>query len=415
MGNIINKINESLRRFPEIRKFAKGIYQVIGWSLSDKKTENSNIICISDSRYEHLFGYYDKSPWNKECTKMIYLRTENANREVAPSKQALIILKDLEKNEETIIGSTYAWNVQQGCMLQWLGPEMNKKIIYNDFRNGEFCSVILDIETGTEKVLPIAVYSVDKNGEYALSLDFSRLHNLRPGYGYSNTNKDTVDEKCPNSTCIWRMNINTGEVKGLLTYKQLMDFESREEMNGAIHKVNHIMINPEGKRFMVLHRWIKNGKKYTRLLTVDIDGENVYNLMDEDMISHCNWKNNREILAWAHTHSHGNKYYLLTDQTQKREIFAEGILNRDGHPSYSPDNKYVITDTYPNFKCKQNLYLCSADGENVKEIAEVYSSLRYNNENRCDLHPRFSPDGRYICFDGAINKLRQVYVLKVFD
>ena len=64
-------------------------------------------------------------------------------------------------------------------------------------------------------------------------------------------------------------------------------------MNNAEHKVNHIMLNPSGERFMVLHRWFVGHRKYTRLVTVDVDGSKMYNLSDDDMVSHCYWKMTR--------------------------------------------------------------------------------------------------------------------------
>ena len=66
--------------------------------------------------------------------------------------------------------------------------------------------------------------------------------------------------------------------------------------NKAIHKVNHLMLSPNGKRFMVLYRWFNGKRKYTRLITADISGKDMYLLSDEDMVSHCFWKNNEEIL-----------------------------------------------------------------------------------------------------------------------
>lgn len=63
--------------------------------------------------------------------------------------------------------------------------DFSKRILYNDMREGKYCSVILDVETGEERVLPMPVYTVSTDGKTALSLDFSRLHNLRLGYGYA--------------------------------------------------------------------------------------------------------------------------------------------------------------------------------------------------------------------------------------
>ena len=41
----------------------------------------------------------------------------------------------------------------------------------------------------------LSVYSVSLDGKFALSLDFSRLHRLRKGYGYSNIPDKTYEEQ----------------------------------------------------------------------------------------------------------------------------------------------------------------------------------------------------------------------------
>ena len=61
---------------------------------------------------------------------------------------------------------------------------------------------------------------------------------------------------------------------------------------------------------MVLYRWIIKGRKYSRLITCDMDGSNMFLLSDDDMISHCCWKNNEEILAYANKKNKGAGYFL---------------------------------------------------------------------------------------------------------
>ena len=75
-------------------------------------------------------------------------------------------------------------------------------------------------------------------------------------------------------------------------------FEPDESMQAAEHKVNHLMISPNGKRFMVLHRWFQKGRKHTRLVTVNVDKTEMYNLSDDVFVSHCYWKNDQEILSF---------------------------------------------------------------------------------------------------------------------
>ena len=74
-----------------------------------------------------------------------------------------------------------------------------------------------------------------------------------------------------------------------LNIQILLNFEPRSEMKeeGSVHKVNHIMLSPNGKRFMVLYRWFNGQRKYTRLITCNVDGTDMYVLSDDDMVSHC--------------------------------------------------------------------------------------------------------------------------------
>jgi len=90
-------------------------------------------------------------------------------------------------------------------------------------------------------------------------------------------------------------------------------------------------------------------------------------------------------------------------------------LLTDGHPTYSPNGEYFITDTYPDFKRKQHLYIYKESEKKLIDIASVYANIKYKDDCRCDLHPRWNYSGDKICFDGAQNNKRQVYVIDVGD
>src|SRR5699024_12355566 len=130
----------------------------------------------------------------------------------------IILIDTYNDNSIKVLGTTNTWNVQQGCMLQWLGPNYSEEIIYNDLRNGEYCSIILNVQTGKEKVINFPIYSISKYGSVAQSLDFSRLHRLRKGYGYSNLKESTANEKLPDKTCVWSIDLKTNEITPILKY-----------------------------------------------------------------------------------------------------------------------------------------------------------------------------------------------------
>lgn len=419
--SIEQKINYQLNKCPTIKKVIKRVYQTGMYAVSKKIKSEGDIERISpdDLKHEYFFGYYDKSPWDVSDRYMLCMRADNTWSDVSPREKADILLIDTFKSETDEnrikkIAETRAWNVQQACMLQWLGPDFSSRILYNDYRDGKYVSVILTLDTMEEKIIPAAVYSVSSDGKFALTLDFSRLYELRPGYGYYNVPEKTKGVALPDSTAIWKVDLETGEVIGLLKYTDFANFQPRLEMKepGTVHKVNHIMLSPNGKRFMVLYRWFNGQRKYTRLITCNVDGTDMYVLSDDDMVSHCYWKNNSSILAFENKKKTGPGYYLMKDKTDKY-IHCWSQFSNDGHPSYSPDGSLIVTDSYPDRARVASINIM--DGNERKKgnttIARVFAPFKYDNDTRCDLHPRWSHKGDKICFDSVFEGHRGMYVV----
>lgn len=398
-----------------LRHTAKSVYHHISYALSDKsvKCEGAVTRVSPNDGYEYFFGYYDKSPWSADERYMLCMRAICTNKSVAPPEPLDVLLLDCENNyAPRKIGESRSWNVQQGCMAQWLGPDFNSKVIYNDFRDGSYRSVIINVETGEERLLPAPIYAVSQDGSFALTLDFSRLHRLRPGYGYANLPDTTEGQLIPDGPCIWRLDLATGDVSGVLDYADFARFETRPEMEGAEHKVNHIMLNPSGTRFMVLHRWFQHGKKYTRLVTANVDGSDMFNLSDNDFVSHCFWKGDCEIISFMRRNDRGDHYYLFSDRSHEYKLLWPS-LKTDGHCSYSPDYKLVVTDTYPNRKRLASIYLCCEDVAEPERVARVFAPFSYDFDTRCDLHPRWDRRGEKICFDSVHEGKRGLYMVPV--
>lgn len=416
-------INYQLNKYPVAKKFIKRAYQYTMYGLSKKIKSEGSIQRMTpiDDNYEYFFGYYDKSPWDATEQYMLCLRVKKTWDDVSPKDVADIVLIDTSLSESDPkrirkLAESHSWNVQQGCMLQWLGPDYKERIIYNDCREGRYCSIVLNVLTGEERIIEMPVYTVASDGTFALTLDFSRLYNLRPGYGYYNIPEKTKDVALPDATAIWYVDLFTGESKPLLTYVDFSSFMPRPEMmeEGSVHKVNHLMLNPDNQRFMVLYRWFNGHRKYTRLITCGVDGTNMYVLSDDDMVSHCFWQDNEHILAYENKSNDGPGYYLMKDKTQEY-IHCWPELSSDGHPSYSPDRKYVVTDTYPDRARISKIKIMEADStkDKVYTVAKVFSPFRYDNDTRCDLHPRWNRRGNKICFDSVFEGKRGLYVADV--
>jgi hypothetical protein len=85
--------------------------------------------------------------------------------------------------------------------------------------------------------------------------------------------------------------------------------------------------------------------------------------------------------------------------------------------TFSPtDKRWLLSDTYPDSTSNERtLFLLDVD-ENVRyDIGRFYADPNLRKENRCDLHPRWSRDGRSVCIDSVHEFERQMYVLDVSE
>ena len=143
----------------------------------------------------------------------------------------------------------------------------------------------------------------------------------------------------------------------------------------------------------------------------------MFNLSDDDMTSHCCWKNDEEILAFANKRAGGCGYYLMKDKTHVYEHFWSGI-DYDGHPSYSPDGSKIVFDRYPDRSRMASVMVSSAENreiDGIHTLARVFAPFKYDNDTRCDLHPRWNHAGNAVCFDSVFDGCRGLYVVKAED
>ena len=306
---------------------------------------NAPVKRVTEKSGYHFFGYYDKSPWDTEDQHMLALQVTFENRPPKPDDTATIGILNPEENYTfESLAVTHAWNWQQGCMLQWI-PGTRRKIIYNDREDGRFISVIIDIESGDSYNLPLPIYTLSHDGRKALTLNFSRLARTRPGYGYVGAPDPYIDEEAPEEDGIYILDLRSCEAELIISIDQMARFNPRSDMDKAVHWFNHLLFNPDDERFIFLHRWSPElGKPWkTRLLTANLNGEDVYLLADDDMVSHFDWRDSKHILAWARKRGIGDRFFLFKDQSGDFEIIGDGILTVDGHCSYSPDRRWILT------------------------------------------------------------------------
>lgn len=365
----------------------------------------------------HFFGYYDKSPWDPAGHLMLGLETTFMHRPPQEGDAATIGIIQTDDCSWTPLATTRAWNWQQGCMLQWLGDKDTGDIVFNDFRDGQFVACILNIHSGRERIVDRPLYAVNRVGTIGLSVNFARLHHQRPGYGYCNLPDPWRDVGAPEDDGIYAVDLPAGTSRLVLSLAQVAEHGHRTEFNGNIHRFNHLQFGPDNGRFAFLHRHKARelggkGVGDTRLLTMNVDGSELCCLSDHGMVSHYDWCGSGAILAWALRQGLGQHYFLFRDRADSVAMVGKESLTCDGHCSFSPDGQWMLTDTYPDETEHRTLILFHWPTGRRVDIGRFHSPAM-DWEIRCDLHPRWSRDGRRVCIDSIHEGSRQMYVLDV--
>ena len=366
-----------------------------------------------------FFGYYDITPINFDDSILLAVRSPLPNVSTGSDIPLEVGYYDLRNGDGFVkIDDTMTWCWQQGCRLQWYPLNRhgrNSTVIYNTLVNGAYGSRIQDIQTKktlTEFGRPI--YGMSPDGRYGFSLPFSRLGRLRPGYGYAVLKDETEGDVAPVNDGIWRIDMASGRNELLFSIADIANFSPQSTMKDAEHYFNHICVNPAGNRLLFFHIWKKGSKRHTRVITCDMGGSEPYILVSDAVASHYTWKDQDTLLCIIlNARRREKRYCLYKDRTTVKSVIGRGVLDLDGHPSYSHDRRLILTDTYMDKYGCLNLLLFNVEKESLTKLGAFYTPTSFVGELKCDLHPRWSPSGRYVVFDSAHNGKRELYVMDI--
>lgn len=296
-------------------------------------------------------------------------------------------------------------------MLQWL-PGQNGHLIFNELSGHSYASSIFDV--GSKRrvgTLRRPIYSVSPCGRYGLSCNYSRLARLRPGYGYSNLPDNSLGDPAPRYDGVWALDIARDTADLILSSEDIAGIHPHETMRGAEHYIHHFQFNSSGDRFLFIHLWVRGDNQYSRLFTCNTDGSEL-RLLSDHYVSHYSWISRNDLIAYSFQPSSKLCYHIYTDKTDDVLPIYLSEVREDGHCSSTGYENLFISDTYPNAAGYQRLFIFSKSGL-VFPIATIYSSIRYQNELRCDLHPRMSLSGSRVCVDTTYRGKRSMLVFSL--
>jgi Tol biopolymer transport system component len=214
------------------------------------------------------------------------------------------------------------------------------------------------------------------------------------------------------------MDMNTGDYKLLISLEDLhKQFGRGTNVENEKIVINHINFNIDGSQFVFLLRWFSHDAPWpTQTIVADKDGNNIRKVFGFG--SHLNWLDEYNLIITGHEGSDKESrkpitLYFLNTETAHSYPMDPIFFQGDGHCLFSPDKKFVLYDSYTSTDFPyRKLQIYDLERKKGTILAYLYSDpALYNHivDCRCDLHARWSPDGKRITIDSIHEGYRGIY------
>ncbi|MCK9204768.1 MAG: hypothetical protein M0P58_10110 [Bacteroidales bacterium] len=399
---------------PRIKNLVRDTYQALFSLFPVPRQNQAYPVTIREG---YFFGFHDKNPWSFDNGYLLSHGYHGISHKL-PRHGDQVDIGLFSGDDFSVfrkIATTSCYNWQQGSMLQWLGK--THTFIFNDVGGDDNTAKIFDIGGQNIGVLSKAIAAIDPEGKVALSYNFARLQRYFPGYGYLSGTDPENKTEIPSTHGISTIDIPHNLITKLFSVKDIASFRPEKSMQDSCHFLTHCLFSPSGKRFLFLHRWVKNGNiTFTRMFSCDVNGHHLHLFPTRDMVSHIAWQDETHVLAYCRSKENKDGYFLFKDSSEEHRSVGMEQFDSDGHPSF-PENstEWFITDTYPDRFRRSYLILYNILKEKRFDLGYFRQPIKYKEAVRCDLHPRWNHDGSMICFDSAHSGKRSLCTIKIGD
>lgn len=364
--------------------------------------------------YHTFIGYYDIQPFNTDETRLLAGRCSSSH--VGPAMATVLEIGyfDIDTGLFNAIDQTNTWCWQMGCRLQWVMLYSKEHILYNTVIDGQSVTAIYDPDLKRKvSYLDDSTYCISPDGQLRVTLDFENLERCRAGYGYNfHTNRVKFPPEA--NTALTIISTFDGKKIGTVNTDEIRDINPHPSMDGrnVFHYFNHAHFSPNSMRLLVFHIWDDGHKRRVRMITMDPNGKNIIDITNGLHVSHYWWLDNKRILIYGTDPIRGLGYHIY-DQSGTYLEKLEDTPNLDGHPHSLNSSNWFICDTVVNKYYERKLWLYDLKKHRRKDLAKFYSPPKFKGENRCDLHPRLSPSGKFIAIDSAHTGYRQIIAVNL--
>lgn len=379
---------------------------------------------ITSGPENHLFGYIGHVgtiPWNASGRYIVALRTEFVDRMPGPNDPAEIILLDAEDDYAVrAVDTSRGWNVQQGTMLYWNPADPENQFFFNDRdpETGKVFCVLYDISEGQRvreyrfEDTPVGNGGVAFDGKHFAAINYARMARLRRVTGYPGAWDWTEGVSAPDDDGIFLVDVETGEKRLLVSFRQLAEALRRErpEIDSMPLFINHTLWSRTGDRLFFFAR--ANFGKPGRLnasFTIARDGSDLRR-QQTHIGGHPEWDAGSRMIG-----SIAKRQAVFDVDSQKlveligdRELFPDP----EGDIALSPDLEWLAN----GYKDDGKVYYVVHNRRTGTTFRSPGYDLfgRVSGDLRCDPAPRWNRTGDRLLIPSMMEDgTRQMFVMRM--
>jgi Tol biopolymer transport system component len=364
--------------------------------IEDAETGRA-ILQVTHHNRRSIHGYYDLPPWSPADGRIAFSRMS------APgSKAGDICVVDADGDHLKTVGTSRVMSPNGGALAQWSAD--GTRIYFKDRDGDQRLIGWLNPDTG-------------ESGSHIGDLRMIRPtghenahHTLHGDYAHD----DVVKMKDKHG--VFAQDLNTGESRQLATLTDCLALHTRRDEIANWHLfVKHTKWSPDGARMMfVFTNEIHFDKLYGELprvkdvYVVNADGSGLKRV--GEFGNHPLWHpNGHEILTNSPFEGSPDNMLVLTDVDTGAERLATTCRKGTGHPSFSPDGKYIVVDVVNNKTRSAQLALVDVAGNTTRTLIET--SVTDHSHAGTHMHPVWRQDGSQVLYASDASGTAQLCVL----
>ena len=290
---------------------------------------------ITEGPKEHKHSYYCINPWSPDGKLLLLARYDRKN------PVAEICVMDVDTGKISVVGNSTKWNSHTTALQQWQGS-MNRILYFSSDKNGTILKTV-NPDGSSEKSIPFQDFIPEAycspDGKYTIG---------STSFGLLFPNNQIAPRK---DKGLFRIDLETGKRKLILSLQDVLDLlpaEQKQALANYHFFIKRALFHPTRSRILfnlTNHLWDIDGaeSRISILMAAGTDGSNPVYLGRFTHHPNRNPLDNR-VLANLRDCNQILRLGIYRDKSNPDLVEYVPLTRGSGHPSFSPDGKWICAD-----------------------------------------------------------------------